>query len=535
MIMKYINIYKKTILGALLAVAGIAYLSGCTKLDVAQKSSLTPANFPTTPAQFVAATGPIYTSFRSAPSRQYWLLQNLAADENVLVARGGNWLDGGTYSTVNLHTVTPDNSMIETCWQWGYTTISTCNQVLSLFSAVPDGASKQQTVAEIKTMRALSYYYMMDLFGNVPISKTFGDTTNLGTQPRATVFAFVESELLAQIPYLSATVDVSTYGRPTKNLAYAVLAKMYLNAQVYTGTARYQDAVTMCDNVIKSGSYSLDADYLGMFKPSNGPQIKDFIFAIPYDALLAQGQYYARWTINPNLASKYKMPYTPDGPMYTYKQFYALFNDPNDVRKKQYLTGKQYNNDGTPINITTTNIGLNANYTGPNPNATVVHQLEFTPDIVWTNNATFDIGNDELANEEGYRNNKFYPDSLSTTRNQSNDVPMFRYADILLEKAEAILRGANATNGDSPLSLVNQVRARAKAAPLASVALSDILDERGRELAVECSRRDDLIRFGQFEKPWGIKTDADPNHRIFPIPRPEIQLNPKLIQNPGYQ
>jgi hypothetical protein len=111
---------------------------------------------------------------------------------------------------------------------------------------------------------------------------------------------------------------------------------------------------------------------------------------------------------------------------------------------------------------------------------------------------------------------------------------MFRYADVLLEKAEAILRGATATNGDSPLSLVNKVRTRAKAASLNAVTLNDVLDERARELAMECWRRNDLIRFGQFEKTWGIKTDANPNKRIFPIPRPEMQLNPKLTQNPGY-
>jgi hypothetical protein len=111
---------------------------------------------------------------------------------------------------------------------------------------------------------------------------------------------------------------------------------------------------------------------------------------------------------------------------------------------------------------------------------------------------------------------------------------MFRYADVLLEKAEAILRGASATKGDSPVSLVNQVRSRAKATALTAVALTDILDERGRELSVEAWRRNDLIRFGQFEKPWGIKTDANPAHRIFPIPTAEIQLNPKLTQNPGY-
>ena len=159
------NSYKVHKLFYIIAsVAGIIYLSSCTKLDVTPKSTLTATNFPTTPAQFVAATGPIYTNFRSGPGRGYWLTQNLSADENVLVARGGNWFDGGTYSTVNLHTFSPDNGMVAGVWQWGYSTVSACNQVLSLFSTVAESPAKQQTVAEIKTMRALSYFYMMDLF-----------------------------------------------------------------------------------------------------------------------------------------------------------------------------------------------------------------------------------------------------------------------------------------------------------------------------------------------------------------------------------
>lgn len=527
------NLFKRNIFFISLVIFGI-YLSGCTKLDITPQSVLTPSNFPTTQAQFLAATGPIYTSFRTSPGRGYWLTQELSTDEAVLPAYAGNWYDGAQYAQLNLHITNADNSSLEGDWQWGYTTISTCNQVLALFNSVASSPAKDQTVAEIKTMRAVSYFFMMDLFGNIPISKTFGDTTNLATQPRAAVFAFIESELLAQIPNLSSTVDISTYGRPTKYMAYAILAKMYLNAQYYIGTARYQDAVTMCDNIIKGGQYGLDTDYLGMFKANNGPQIKDFIFAIPYDGNLAQGMYYARWTLHPALSGKYKMPYSPSGPMLTYKEFYALYNDANDKRNKQWLAGKQYYNDGTPIIINTTNKGLSDFYSGSDPNGKVAHQLEFTPDITWRNNATFDVGNDELANEQGARNNKFYPDSLSASRNQGNDVPLFRYADVLLEKAEAILRGAQTTNGDSPLSLVNQVRTRAGAAAFSSITLENILNERGRELAFESWRRNDLIRFGQFEKPWGIKTDANPAHRIFPIPNPERQLNPKLVQNPGY-
>jgi hypothetical protein len=529
------TIFKRHILSGILAFSGcIAVLTGCTKLDITPVSSLTPANFPQTPAQFIAAAGPIYTKFRGGPDRSYWITANIVADENVMVARGGNWFDGGIYAAMNLHTYDQDNSLVLNNWTWGFGTISTCNQVLSLFSTVAESTAKAQTVAEIKTMRAMSYFYMMDLYGNIPVSKTFGDTTNLATQSRAQVFSFIESELLEQIPNLSTTVNATTYGRPTKYLAYAILAKMYINASYYIGTDRNADAVKMCDNIITAGKYALDADYLGMFKPNNGPQIKDFIFAVPFDNVQALGQYYARFTMHPALRAKYSMPYSPAGPIYSYSSYYALYTDPKDIRRKQYLTGKQFTHAGVPIMITTTNKGLDDNYTGSNPTGTVVHQLEFTPEIKWRNNATFDIGNDELANEQGYRNIKFYPDSTSTVRDQSNDLPMFRYADILLTKAEAILRGAAATNGETALSLVNTVRARAQASPLTAITLPVLLDERGRELAMEMWRRNDLIRFGQFEKPWGIKTNADPQRRIFPIPKSEIQLNPKLVQNPGY-
>ena len=117
-------------------------------------------------------------------------------------------------------------------------------------------------------------------------------------------------------------------------------------------------------------------------------------------------------------------------------------------------------------------------------------------------------------------------------------MPVFRLADVLLMKAEAILRGANATlvGGElqTPVVLVNQVRARVNAPLITSINLDELLEERARELAWEGWRRNDLIRFGKFEQPWGFKTDSDLNKRIYPIPATERSLNPNLTQNPGY-
>ncbi|HRN58301.1 MAG TPA: RagB/SusD family nutrient uptake outer membrane protein, partial [Agriterribacter sp.] len=146
-----------------------------------------------------------------------------------------------------------------------------------------------------------------------------------------------------------------------------------------------------------------------------------------------------------------------------------------------------------------------------------------------------DCGNDEIAWNQGTRNIKFHPDAGSTTRNQDNDVPVFRYADILLMKAEAILRGGTATSGQTALTLVNMVRSnRTTSADWTSVDLEDLYEERCREFAWECLHRNDMIRFGKYENIYGFKTNTDTYRRLFPIPTTAITANAKLEQNTGY-
>jgi hypothetical protein len=521
------------------AIAGLlaTTLTCCTKLDVAVKSQLTSTNFPLTPNQYIAASGPAYTQLRDQYAQSYWFMQELCTDEALIVARAGNWYDGGKWRDLHYHSWTIDHEHVNTTWQWGFTEITACNRILSLFNSVPDNTAKGTTVAEIRTTRAFANYLMMDLYGNIPLIKNFGDTTSLVTTARNQVFQYIEAEIKAAIPNLNTATGAITYGRPTRWMAFALLAKMYINAEYYTGVPRYNDAVAMCDSIIQSKKFSLDASYLGMFNIDNGPQIKDFIFAIPYDNQLAPNQYFARYSLHPALKNKYGIPFIPSDPMATLPEFYSLYNDPADVRNQQWLVGKQYDYSGNPIIIQTTKAGLDQTYTGADAGALVSYQLEFTPNLTLdptVDPAKLDVGNDELGKAKGYRNNKFYPDSTSLDRNQSNDVPVFRLADIMLTKAEAILRGANATFGETPLILVNSVRARAHAAPLTLIDLQTVLDERGRELAFEGWRRNDLIRFGKWEDKWGYKTDNNINHRVYPIPAMQIQLNPKLTQNPGY-
>lgn len=513
---------------------GVVLLSGCTKIDVPVEDQLTPDNFPTSDQQFIQAAGPVYVSFRGSYCLTYWEQQTLSTDEAILPSRAGGWYDGGQYQQMHYHNWTPDNPIVGGTWTWGFSTISTCNQILALFASSKDSPAKSLAAAEIRTLRAIMFWFMMDAYGNIPISTTFGDTAKPVQKNRQDVFNFIESEVKAALPFLSPATGMSQYGRPNTYTAYALLAKLYLNAEVYTGKPRYDDAVTYCDSIIQSGKYSLATDFAKMFYPDNGPQMTEFIFAIPYDHATAQGEQFNWFSLHPALQQKYGLSYRLSNPVSTIPSYYAQFDDANDVRTSLWLSGKQYDFSGNPIIINTTKVGLDNTYTGSDASAPVAYQLNFTPDVTLQDVAKFEAGGDELGKAKGIRNIKYYPDVTATDRNQSNDVAVFRYADILLMKAEAILRGATPTYNATALSLVNQLRTTRKAAPMTTLALGDMLKERARELNWENTRRIDLIRFGRFEDSWGYKTDADPNKRVFPIPSAERILNPSLVQNPGY-
>jgi hypothetical protein len=537
---------KKLFQNIYIPVLLLGIVSSCHKLDVPVTTELTPDVFPQDSAQFLSASGPAYVALRGNYAVEYFFQQTYSTDEGIMPARGGNWYDGGQNQTMHYHTWTKDNGYINGNWTWLSTIIGVTNQELSILDAAePAGASKQTNLAEIRMVRAFAYFMMMDNYGNVPLDTLYGDFSPHTNVPRAQVFAYIEKEIKACLPYLSSVTGTATYGRANKWMAYALLAKMYLNAEIYTGTARYDDCIAACDNIINSGLFSLEAasTYLQMFYPTNGPQMKEFIFAIPYDPAMSNTfpfravNIHSRYDVPRSETKKFSLPFTPSAPASTLPEFYANFNDANDVRNGQWLTGLQYMNDGvTPVTVTTTKLGYNQFYTGSDGSASYTYQVDLTPKIVLRqDSALFDVGNDEIGWNMGYRNIKFYPDWTSLNRNQNNDVPVFRYSDIVLMKAEAILRGGSATGGQTALTLVNELRAqRTTSAAWTNVTLDSLYSERCREFAWEGWHRNDMIRFGKYEGQWGFKKDADQNHRIFPIPTTALTLNPKLTQNPGY-
>jgi len=529
---------KISFIAAVLAIVA----AGCTKLNVNVESELTPDNFPNNPESYIAATGPVYTQLRSIYAVDYWRMQELSTDEAIIPARDGNYDDGGQYRFLHMHTWGPDHPNVKSNWEWGFGGINSCNRLISLFEANSGNATAKTTIAEMRTMRALYYFFMMDLYGNVPIISTFPVVGQPATAPRAEVFAFIEKELKESIPNLSASAGAITYGRPTKWMAFTLLEKLYLNAQYYTGTAKYTETVAMADSVLDRAKsiYSLDADYMTIFAPENGPQIKETIFAVPFDPNVAEGNHFTRFGLHTAVQTKYAIPFRPSIALSTIKDFYQKFNLTNDARNVQWLAGKQYENNGAPIIIKSTKKGVDASYTGADGSAAIDYQLDFTPDMPLVKPATMDVGNDELGKAKGVRSIKFYPDKNSnpSTRYQGNDMPVLRLADVMMMKAEAILRGAAPTTVNGELQtadvLVNKIRSRAKAPIAVGITLDQLLDERAREFAWEGWRRNDLIRFGKFESTWGFKTNTETFRRIYPVPTSERSLNPNLVQNQGY-
>lgn len=494
-------------------------LGSCTKLDVAVESQLTSDNFPKTPDAFVAATGTVYQKFNAQFGVNTWRLYELTGDAAIITARNGGYYDQGRYQTLHKHNWASDHPIIQGGWEWGYAGVSDCNRILNLLSKSEEGPLKELFLKEIRTMRALYYFYLMDMFGNVPIT-SFGTTESPKQSTRAEVFSYIEKELLDVAEGLSApaTVTQQYYGRPTKWMAYAMLQKLYMNAAHYIGKPMYAESIGYADKLMTGNGLGLVDDYNSLFAVNNGPN-KETIFAAIYDANYSGGNAMTRFTLHATLRAKYNLPFSPSNAMCTLSEFYNLFNVPNDVRNTSWLAGRQFLADGTtPI--------MNGGSS----------QLNFTPEIVLTNTETMDVGPELNGISRGVRSVKFYPDpnTNTATRFQSNDMPIFRMADVYLLKAEAILRTSGSV--DEALKLINPIRLRAKAAALTSITLDGLLEERGRELAWEGWRRNDLIRFGKYQGKWGFKNGGEGADRdIFPIPATELILNTNLKQNPGYQ
>lgn len=541
------NYIKNTILTGLLLSSAIA----CTDLDVDVKSTYT--SYPSSDIATEAKMADLYYGFRADLGRRFTEAAFLSSDEFAAVTYGGNWYDAGNYVHATLHTTNPDDVHIG--WLGDITgSITKCNQVIVDLGG--DDAT-DASIAQALAMRAFYHFIFMDMFGDAPIlDHVLGTDEAIDRSPRADVAAFIEDDLLRAINSggLSEDVDASTYGKPTKWMAEALLVKLYLNWAVYTcdDVANYEptltnsklnEVVSYCDDIINSGKFDLSDSYRKKFMPDNGYLIKDFIYAMPYDNASAQGMTYARFQFWPKFNSD-GLGGTGLFGVTLSKDAGGIFTVTPEAADRFSLDGDERNDIILKDSLYTYNLSTLTKTSTPYMYQGQRVVLTKNISLLISNDPAMNVGDDFNGWCQGYRCIKWgiqTADYDTYSRNQSNDVPIFRYADILLMKAEAIVRGATATNGDTPMSLFNQIRSYVKAPTITTTpTLQDILDERGREFFSEMWRRNDLIRFGQFENDWGLKNVINPDaktqkwRRIFPIPTGVMNSNTNWTQNSGY-
>ncbi|MCK5343501.1 MAG: RagB/SusD family nutrient uptake outer membrane protein, partial [Candidatus Heimdallarchaeota archaeon] len=335
---------------------------------------------------------------------------------------------------------------------------------------------------------------------------------------RQEVYNFIESELLEVKNDLSKETGLSYYGRINYYAAQMILAKLYINAEIYTGTARWDDAMAACDTLIQSGKYSLSADFFDNFV-EDATSSPEHILGIHFDQVLAPAFEIHLFTLHYNLVSKYGFEDNSWNGISAQETLFNYFEE-NDLRRNGLLFGPQYDNEGNQIEDPSYEKFDPTNPTNPiDPDGA---GLNLMPNI--------NMLEPNCLRQAGARLAKF-PFIEGSDRYTSNDFPIFRYADVLLMKAELLLR----TGGSGADELVNEVRARAGVDPISGVTLEILLDERARELFAEGHRRSDMIRFGvYFDTRWE-KPDVSASHvSIWPIPESQINANSNLAQNPGY-
>jgi hypothetical protein len=429
-----------------------------------------------------------------------WSIQEVSSDEMAIPQKGADWEDGGQWIRMHRHTWNASEESFNNSWNYCFTAVGEINNLITQY---PDVVALN---AELRVLRALVYLWLIDSFGNVPIideNTTGGNPTN---NTRAEVYAFIEKSIKDNIALLPAKSAKTTINQVS---AQAILAKLYLNAQIYTGTPRWAEAEAAADLVINSGEYSLTSNYFSNFIERNGGSTEN-ILTLPYDQNNAGGFNLPQMTLHYSSQATYNLQDQPWNGYASLEEFYNSFDD-KDVRKKSFLEGPQFSSDGSRLN------DISAEPTDPDGTP-----LTFTPKINMLAPNAF--------RQAGVRVGKF-EFALGAANSLNNDYPLIRLGEIILIKSEAALRQGKTAVA---LTSVNQIRTRAGMPAYTTISLDELFNERGREMFAEASRRTDMIRFGKWNQPWWEKSASQPFRALFPIPQLAINANPALKQNPGY-
>ena len=533
---------------ALLATVAALLLTGCLSEDardrIDEKEAYTNAE-----DLYTNAVGTLYNYIGGNTQSQglqgtyrgVYDYNTFTTDEAIIPIRGGDWYDGGFWQDLYLHTWKESDGAIEDTWNYLFKVITLCNKALASLGTYRQLTTDSQYsawTAEARALRAMFYWYAMDLWGNIPLVESATQTLDETRQvPRSTMFNFIVGELQAaepDLPNARSNQFGAWYGRMTRPVADFLLAKLMLNAEVYcdddwTDRQRpdgrsltfnvdgrqlnaWQACMAYCDKLEADG-YRLESDRLLNFSVNNETSHEN-IFTIPLDKTLYAAQFqnlfrsrhYAHGgaigTASENgscatLATVRAYGYNTDSVDARWAQdFYA---DTVYVDNHKVLL-----DDGTPL---------------------VYHPLEVEVNLTYS----------PYIRTAGARMAKYEVDrtAYNDGKNPDNDIVLFRYADVLLMRAEAKVR-----NGGSGQSDLDAIRRRV-GMPSRPATLSNILAERRMELMWEGWRRNDLIRYGLFTAAYDLRPQLNgeakaPYTIVFPIPYRARQTNTSLKQNTGY-
>ena len=515
--------------------------SSCFNLDESVYSEVTESTFTPTDQDVASLMASAYSPLTYIMDWQgLFDAQEESGDVIITPTRPNGWDDGGTYRRMHQHEWNSEQWQCENAYDTPYGAINNANRILSQIESneLQTGDLKESTIAELRAIRAVWYMMLLDTHGNVPIVTKFDDEVPVQAT-RQQVFEFVVNELKEVIPLLSEEVNAATYGRLTKWGALTALARVYLNGKVYTGKEYWKECLECCEQIIKSKKFSLATSYKAIFAYDNGSSCPEIIFAVPYDSKFKGFHMQHKWF--PSTA-KLVFGNSSDyfwGGSCANPQFINAYQEGDKRLEDTWLMGEQRSADGKLI------------WTCKN----------YLPSLTCIKD-----GQNYTSVDYGYRVWKYGNDPQTTNGGWSNDFPFFRYAEVLLDKAECLLRLGQ--NKEEAARIVTELRKRdfddaAKATVTVTdlegdtrikygtldwdnniddpgdqtpVLLGGLYDEWGFEFASEAQRRTQMIRFGTYStKNWFNHVAVKDGHTaIFPIPLSALETNGKLNQNPGY-
>lgn len=484
----------------------VVALSSCVDLEEPLYDRIPLDKYPENAIQGALITGPVYEPMRGFVEDWggWFFAQEVTSDELVFPTRHTDWDDGGKWRVLHDHSWVNTTEAISNMWRQYYQGIGEANRLIEQLGGTSEDPSVMGTIAKVKIMRAYYYYLLIDNYGDVPYVTSFSDAEEFpGKDKRADIWAAIVSEVEESIPHLPESTSKTSV---TKGMAYMLLAKLYLNAEVYSGTAYWAEAEEACDSVMAL-SYSLETHPLAPFVTENQFSSEN-IFTIPYDEDSYKAFTLHRRTLHYLHNQTFDMTVGPWNGCAVTEDHYDSYED-GDIRKEEgFLIGQQYTSGGAAIFDEVAGVPL----------VLKKHIPALFIDGSYTS--------DEIRNS-GARIVKFEI-AMGAKADLSNDFPIFRLADAYLMKAEAMLR-QNKSAG-AAVQYVNPFRERAgvDAWSAADLTLENLLAERGREMFFEGHRRQDMIRFGVFNEAWWEKPATGPERNTFPIPQWVLDTNPNL-------